>query len=119
MNEAFGINNVMIGILLTVLHVYNIGGVHRVSKVSEVIVPVMALAYIFVALIVVIMNITQLPTLISLIVKSAFGAEQVVGGTMGAALLTGIKRGLFSNEAGMGSAPNAAATATATLLNKV
>ena len=115
MNEAFGTNNVMIGILLTVLTLVIIfGGVHRVSKVSEVIVPVMALAYIFVALLVVIMNISQLPALISLIVKSAFGAEQVVGGTMGAALLTGIKRGLFSNEAGMGSAPNAAATATVT-----
>ena len=115
MNEAFGTNNVMIGIILTVLTLVIIfGGVHRVSKVSEVIVPVMALAYILVALLVVIMNISQLPALISLIVKSAFGAEQVVGGTMGAALLTGIKRGLFSNEAGMGSAPNAAATATVT-----
>ena len=115
MNEAFGTNNALIGILLTVITLIIIfGGVHRVSKVSEVIVPVMALAYIFVALIVVVMNITQIPSLITLIVKSAFGAEQVVGGTMGAALLTGIKRGLFSNEAGMGSAPNAAATATVT-----
>ena len=115
MNEAFGTSNVIIGILLTIITLVIIfGGVHRVSKVSEVIVPVMALAYIFVALIVVVMNITQIPSLITLIVKSAFGAEQVVGGTMGAALLTGIKRGLFSNEAGMGSAPNAAATATVT-----
>ena len=115
MNEAFGLNNVLIGIVLTVITLIVIfGGVHRVSKVSEIIVPIMALAYIFVALIVVIINIKEIPALISLIVKSAFGAEQVIGGTLGGALMTGIKRGLFSNEAGMGSAPNAAATATVT-----
>lgn len=115
LNEAFGSSNVLVGIIITILTVIIIfGGVQRISKVSEVLVPVMALAYIFIALVVVIMNINMIPSLMSLIVKNAFGFNQAVGGGLGAALMTGIKRGLFSNEAGMGSAPNAAATATVT-----
>ena len=57
------------------------------------------------------MNITEIPDLIVMIVKGAFGLDEVLGGTIGAAIMMGVKRGLFSNEAGMGSAPNAAATA--------
>ena len=112
-NEAFGVNKGLIGIVLTIVTIFVIfGGIHRVAKVSEIIVPVMAVAYICVALFVVIINIDKIPSLISLIVKNAFGIEQAIGGGIGAALMNGIKRGLFSNEAGMGSAPNAAATAT-------
>jgi AGCS family alanine or glycine:cation symporter len=72
----------------------------------------MAVGYILLAFTIVILNITELPQVIALIVKNAFGVEQMVGGGMGAAVMQGIKRGLFSNEAGMGSAPNAAATAS-------
>lgn len=112
-NEAFGINKNIIGIVLTILTIFVIfGGIHRIAKVSEILVPVMAVAYICVALFVVIININKLPSLISLIVENAFGFKQAIGGGIGAALMNGIKRGLFSNEAGMGSAPNAAATAT-------
>lgn len=90
------------------------GGVKRIAKASEYIVVVLAVLYIGVAAFVVLANITQLPAMIALIVKNAFGIEQVAGGTLGAALMNGVKRGLFSNEAGMGSAPNAAATADTT-----
>ncbi|MCV5604220.1 alanine:cation symporter family protein, partial [Escherichia coli] len=82
----------------------------------ELVVPFMALAYILLALVIVAMNITELPHVFMLIIKSAFGIEQAGSGALGyaisQAMINGIKRGLFSNEAGMGSAPNAAATAT-------
>lgn len=71
----------------------------------------MALGYIALAVTIVLLNITELPTVISQIVSHAFGWNQALGGGIGAALMQGIKRGLFSNEAGMGSAPNVAATA--------
>ncbi|WP_054199456.1 alanine/glycine:cation symporter family protein [Clostridium baratii] len=111
-NTAFGVNRLVIGIILTVLTTIIIfGGVHRIAKVSEVLVPVMALAYIGIAVIILIMNANEIPSVLKLIVENAFGFKEVAGGTLGGALLLGIKRGLFSNEAGMGSAPNAAATA--------
>lgn len=112
LNEAFGSNQTIIGILLAVISsIIIFGGVHRVAKVSEVIVPIMALAYIAVAIFVVVTNYSKIPSLFISIFESAFGFRQAVGGTIGGTLLIGIKRGLFSNEAGMGSAPNAAATA--------
>lgn len=111
--SAFNIDKTLIGIVITILTAVIIfGGVHRVAKISSIIVPIMASAYILVALFVIGKNITAVPALLSLIIKNAFGVEQIVGGGIGAALMQGIKRGLFSNEAGMGSAPNAAATAT-------
>ncbi len=110
--ESFGTSSTVMGVVLSVLTLVIIfGGVHRIARISSVIVPFMALGYILLALVVVAMNITELPEVISLIFKSAFGWEQAAGGAMGAALMQGIRRGLFSNEAGMGSAPNAAATA--------
>jgi len=110
--EAFSINQTVMAIILAVLTAMIIfGGINRIAKVTQIIVPVMASIYIVVALVVVMMNIAELPGIIALIIKSAFGLEEVVGGSMGAALLYGLKRGLFSNEAGMGSVPNAAATA--------
>lgn len=112
LNQAFGVNRIIVGVVLTIITAIIIfGGIHRIAKVSEIIVPIMAVAYILIALFVVVINITKVPGLISLIVQNAFGAKQAVGGSIGGALLIGIKRGLFSNEAGMGSAPNAAATA--------
>ena len=87
------------------------GGIHRIAKVSSILVPIMAVGYFLLAITVVIMNITILPDILLQIVKGAFGVEQFAGGTLGATMMTGIKRGLFSNEAGEGSAPNVAATA--------
>ena len=110
--QAFQFDHVTMGIILTVLTLMIIfGGIQRIAKVSSIIVPVMALGYILLAFVIVGLNITHLPDVIKLIVSSAFGWEQALGGGIGVALMQGIKRGLFSNEAGMGSAPNVAATA--------
>lgn len=111
--NAFGFSHINMGIAITVATLVIIfGGIQRIAKFSSIIVPIMALGYILLAFTIVILNIGQLPAVIELIVKNAFGMEQVVGGGLGAALMQGIKRGLFSNEAGMGSAPNVAATAS-------
>lgn len=113
--KAFGIDPVWMGIVLTAVTLLIIfGGIHRIARVSGVIVPVMALGYIVLALGVVLFNLGKLPDVIRLIVSNAFGWEQALGGGIGATLMQGIKRGLFSNEAGMGSAPNVAATAHVT-----
>lgn len=91
------------------------GGVRRIAKVAEVVLPVMALAYVLLALTIIVINIGDIPTVIADIVGGAFGLRETAAGVTGgvaAALLNGLKRGLFSNEAGMGSAPNTAATAT-------
>ncbi|ANX14208.1 sodium:alanine symporter [Fictibacillus arsenicus] len=110
--SAFGTNRTVIGLALVGLTALVIfGGVKRIAKVSEVIVPIMAGFYIILGLYVMATNISQVPAVFALIFKSAFGLEQAVGGGIGAAIMNGVKRGLFSNEAGMGSAPNAAATA--------
>lgn len=114
-DSAFNIPPIYMGIGITVLTIIIIfGGVHWIANVSSILVPIMALGYIVLALYIVISNITHLPEVITLIIKNAFGFEQAIGGGIGAALMQGIKRGLFSNEAGMGSAPNAAATAHVT-----
>ncbi|HBJ2611228.1 alanine/glycine:cation symporter family protein [Clostridium botulinum] len=113
--QAFGVNTLIIGLILAVLTSLIIfGGVQRIARATEIIVPIMAIAYVIVALFVILKNIGSIPTIFSLIIENAFGIKQVVGGSLGAAILMGIKRGLFSNEAGMGSAPNAAATANVT-----
>ena len=115
MQGSFGFDPRIVGAVLTVLTLAIIfGGIQRIAKVSSVIVPVMALGYVALASGIVLFNITELPAVIKLIVSSAFRWEQAAGGTIGAALMQGIKRGLFSNEAGMGSAPNVAATASVT-----
>lgn len=112
---AFSIPPVWTGAVLTVATLIIIfGGIQRIAKVSGFIVPVMALGYILLALYIVLVNIIHLPDVIMHIVTHAMGWEQALGGSIGAALTQGIKRGLFSNEAGMGSAPNAAATASVT-----
>ena len=110
--QAFQVDNTFMGIILTCLTVLIIfGGIQRIAKVSSIIVPLMALGYILLAFTIVLMNITRLPEVLEIIIANAFGWEQALGGGIGIALLQGIKRGLFSNEAGMGSAPNVAATA--------
>ncbi len=114
-NEAFGLDRLHVGIAVTALTSLVIfGGVKRIAKVAEMIVPIMATSYVLIAIVVILMNIQMVPSIFVLIVKSAFGMNQVVGAGVSMALLQGIKRGLFSNEAGMGSAPNAVATAEVT-----
>ena len=114
-NNAFGLNRLAVGIILAIVTgIVIFGGVHRVAKISEVIVPVFAVLYILVSLFIVVMNITELPHVIQLIFKEAFGFREMGVGTMMGIILVGVKRGLFSNEAGMGSAPNAAAAAEVT-----
>ena len=110
--EVFNIPDWSVGaglVLLTAVIIF--GGVKRIASVTQVVVPIMATIYIFVALYIVIMNFTEIPAVFSLIIKSAFGLEEAVGGGIGAAIMQGVRRGLFSNEAGMGSVPNAAASA--------
>lgn len=110
--NAFGIPALWVGVITTVLTLAVIcGGVQRISRVNQVIVPIMAVLYILLALYVIAVNITSFPAVIKMIVTNAFGFEQAMGGTFGMAMILGVKRGLFSNEAGEGSTPNAAATA--------
>ncbi|WP_419957835.1 alanine/glycine:cation symporter family protein [Psychrobacillus psychrotolerans] len=111
--DVFSIQPYVIGILLVLLTATIIfGGVHRIVKVTQVIVPVMAIFYLIVAMYVVVTNFTEIPAVFSLIFTEAFGLREAAGGTLGAAIMQGVRRGLFSNEAGMGSVPNAAATAS-------
>ena len=112
MQTAFGWSPTALGAILagmTLVIVF--GGIQRIARVSSVLVPVMAAGYLLLAIVVVAMNIQHLPHVLRVIVESAFGIHQAVGGTVGAAIMNGVKRGLFSNEAGEGSAPHAAATA--------
>lgn len=114
-NESYGLNRQTIGLILAGLTAVVIfGGIKRIAHVTQILVPVLAILYILLALYILIRNITVLPDMFVLIFESAFGLREVVSGGVGAALMMGIKRGLFSNEAGMGSAPNAAATAAVT-----
>ena len=113
MNEAFGWNQVLTGIVLVMMSLTIVfGGIQRIAKVSSVIVPVMAIGYFILAFVIVLMNIHLMPHVFKVIISNAFGLEQITGGGLGATMMNGIKRGLFSNEAGEGSAPNVAATAS-------
>ena len=110
--DSLGVSRYITGAVLTVVTGFVIfGGIKRIAKAADVVVPVMALGYILLALIVIAMNVTEVPSLISRIISSAFGYEEAIAGGMGAAIAQGLRRGLFSNEAGLGSAPNVAATA--------
>ena len=88
------------------------GGIQRISKFASMVVPFMAVGYLLLAFYILIMNIGEVPHMFKLIIDSAFGINQAAGGVLGIAIMQGVKRGLFSNEAGEGSAPNAAATAS-------
>ena len=111
--DTMGVGRDKVGLVLTIATTMIIfGGVTRISRFSSIIVPIMAVGYILLSAFILITNITAIPAMLSLIVKSAFGFEQAAGGMVGVAMMQGIKRGLFSNEAGEGSAPNAAAIAS-------
>ncbi|MEO9338233.1 alanine/glycine:cation symporter family protein [Mesorhizobium sp. SB112] len=111
-NESMGVDRIWSGVVLAIITGFIVyGGIRRIAKAADVIIPVMAFIYIGLALFVIVMNITDLPSVFWSIIANAFGLEEVVGGGVGAALAQGLRRGLFSNEAGLGSAPNVAATA--------
>ena len=102
----------IIGAILALIVGYCLfGGGKRIIKVTSNLVPFMGVAYILVALLIVIMNITSLPAVFSAIFKGAFNFRAIFGGFTGSCVMLGIKRGLFSNESGVGSAPNASASA--------
>ena len=112
MEGAFGWNHTVVGVVLMVLTLAIVfGGIQRIARVSSVLVPLMAVGYFVLAVAIVVMNLEQVPHVFKVIIESAFGLNQAMGGMVGAAIMNGVKRGLFSNEAGEGSAPNAAATA--------
>ncbi|AUJ51391.1 sodium:alanine symporter [Staphylococcus hominis subsp. hominis] len=112
LRTQYHISPVITGIILAVITAIIIfGGVRSIATLSSLIVPIMAIIYVGIVLVILLMNFDQIIPMIGTIIKSAFGIEQVAGGAVGTAILQGVKRGLFSNEAGMGSAPNAAATA--------
>ena len=113
--DSMGIDRVWTGLFMAITIGFIIyGGIKRIAKTADVVVPIMAIGYIAMAFIVIVMNITDIPAVIENIVSNAFGIKEAVGGGMGAALAQGLRRGLFSNEAGLGSAPNVAATADVT-----
>lgn len=112
LSNAMGVDKLWIGGVLTIATLVIIfGGIQRISRFSSMVVPFMAIGYILLALYIVLTNLTEIPCVLALIFRSAFGLEQVAGGVVGVAIMQGVKRGLFSNEAGEGSAPNAAAIA--------
>ncbi|BDM63661.1 sodium:alanine symporter [Shewanella sp. NFH-SH190041] len=117
MDVVFSVSPLYMGIFLVITSAFVIvGGLRKVAKVSEIVVPIMAVAYILIAFVIVASNIEQLPGILMLIIKSAFGWQEVAAGgvayTVAQAMQSGIARGLFSNEAGMGSAANVAASAS-------
>lgn len=115
MQEAFGWSPVWVGILLAAMALFIVfGGIWRIAQVSAVLVPFMAIGYLVLTLVIIVMNYHLIPHVFKIIVLDAFGFTQIAGGSIGAAMMNGIKRGLFSNEAGEGSAPNVAATAVTT-----
>ncbi|WP_022941500.1 alanine/glycine:cation symporter family protein [Psychromonas hadalis] len=113
LHESFQFDKITITIVLVIASALVIfTGIRGIAKVAEKIVPTMAAAYLLVAAFVVITNISELPAIFKMILDAAFGWQEAAGGAFGAMIMTGIQRGLFSNEAGMGSAANAAATAS-------
>jgi AGCS family alanine or glycine:cation symporter len=110
--DSLGIDRIWTGIAIAALTGFVVyGGIKRIARVADIVVPIMAIGYIAMALLIILLNIGEIPSVLAMIVKNAFGFEQAVGGGMGAAVAQGLRRGLFSNEAGLGSAPNVAAVA--------
>ena len=102
----------VVGIVLAAATAFVIwGGAHRIGVITSVIVPIMAVSYILIGIVTMILHITELPHVFAMIFENAFDFQAMAGGLAGSAVVIGIKRGLFSNEAGMGSAPNASASA--------
>jgi AGCS family alanine or glycine:cation symporter len=112
LQDTFGLPTHICGLVLVAMMTLVIfGGIQRIATIADLLVPVMAVSYIAIGLFVIGSNLEQVPGTLMLIVKSAFGLEPAFAGGIGAAIMLGVKRGLFSNEAGLGSAPNVAAVA--------
>lgn len=112
MDNAFGVPVFYTGVVITgFMALIILGGVKRISKVAEVVIPFMAGAYILMAVVIISINITEVPGIFALIIKSAFNMEAAFSGVFGMAIAWGVKRGIYSNEAGQGTAPHAAAAA--------
>ncbi len=112
LSDTLSIDRQWIGLALTLATLIIIfGGIRRISRFSSIVVPFMAIGYAILAIVIIIINIQEIPAMLSLIVREAFGLDSAAGGAVGIAVTQGVKRGLFSNEAGEGSAPNAAAIA--------
>lgn len=112
LHDSFGVPTwITGGVLVALLGFVFFGGIRRIAAVAEVVVPVMAIGYLVAALLVIGLNIERVPGVLATIVSSAFGLDPAIGGGLGVAIMQGVKRGLFSNEAGLGSAPNVAAVA--------
>jgi len=110
--SAFGVPPAVSGLVMTaVMAVILFGGIRRLALFAEVIVPLMVVGYLLIALTVLVLNASAIPQALGLIFTSAFGLEQAVGGGIAAAISQGARRGLFSNEAGLGTVPNVAAAA--------
>ena len=112
MQNAIGLPTWVSGLgIITLLAIIIFGGAKRIAKFAGVVVPFMAIAYIIIALIVLALNIGDIIPSLSLIVRSAFGQEEAFAGIVGAAIMWGVKRGIYSNEAGQGTGPASAAAA--------
>ena len=112
LDKSFGLPVYPVGVVLAVMTAVVIwGGIHRISRFSEIVVPVMAGLYILLAIVILVMGAGKISYVLQAIVTDAFSGDSVVGGGLGMTIMMGVKRGLFSNEAGEGSAPNVAATA--------
>ncbi len=112
MENAFGIPKAATGLIVIILLAFIIfGGVKRIATAAQLIVPFMAIGYIALSLVIIVMNITELPAVISLIFRSAFALDSAFGGLIGMAISWGVKRGIYSNEAGQGTGPHMAAAA--------
>ncbi|RJX76662.1 sodium:alanine symporter family protein [Pseudomonas sp. LS-2] len=112
LNSAFGVSPGYAGVGLAVLlGLVFVGGIKRIAAVADLLVPIKTLVYIAVTLYVIAVQFEHVPLMLMTIVKSAFGMDEVFGGLIGSAIVMGVKRGVFANEAGLGSAPNVAAVA--------
>jgi AGCS family alanine or glycine:cation symporter len=115
LDKAFGWSPTVVGLVLSIISLIIVfGGIQRIAKVSSVVVPIMAVGYFILAVVIIVANISLVPHVLKVIVENAFGVTPFAGGSIGMTIITGVKRGLFSNEAGEGSAPHAAATSDCT-----
>ncbi|OLO28193.1 sodium:alanine symporter [Alkalihalophilus pseudofirmus] len=111
-DNAFSINPyITASVLIVIIGIIIFGGVKRIANVAQLVVPFMAVAYLLLAVVIIGANASQLPAVISLIISSAFGVDAAFGGIIGLAIAWGVKRGIYSNEAGQGTGPHAAAAA--------
>jgi AGCS family alanine or glycine:cation symporter len=114
-NDTIGIHKVVLALIITIfISLVIFGGIKRIAKVAQIIVPFMAIGYLIGIMVVIGSNLSAVPAMLSLICQSALGTDAAFGGIIGSAIIWGVKRGAYANEAGMGNAPHAAAAAEVT-----